>query len=270
MQSCERWRHSMPGRLLQWEDIFCSCFGLDWKQLAKEPNWPDRIGVFIHHAYAKFRRKSPEAAYGAHKAARAAASTEPILKSKRKVVEPRMDWFPCEGSLKRVVFLGDSLITVNWLNGIWRPKFAEYQKLVAEGQAGIDALMRQHLILPRSDKDDFVKHVHREFNERADTLSKLNADCDEHNSPESYDCWQVYFDGAFDQQSASMRIGVCIQGAQLLQSGALTPWTDVAQASRGCRERGYSSTHSEVLALNFAITLLRDVLAGTLKCKIGQ
>eukprot|EP00973_Karenia_brevis_P034416 4747125-Karenia_brevis.AAC.1 len=106
-QRQERWRHSVSGRALQWEDCFCSCFGVEWKTLAANANqWSDRLGAFIQHAYDKFRRKSPEAVYRAKGSkekpgAPVRASTE--RNKRRKVMDDsEIQWSPADGSPTRV------------------------------------------------------------------------------------------------------------------------------------------------------------------------
>ena len=141
-------------------------------------------------------------------------------------------------------FFSDSLITVNWINGIWNPKFLEYQKLVSEGYAALDQLVRNHLILPPSDHDDFIRHIPREYNTEADILSKTGFDHMEYLSSEHFQCWRVYFDGSFDPTTHAMRTGILVQGAKGYKNGQTDTWCDVVRSSESHTDPGRSIIHS--------------------------
>jgi len=66
---------------------------------------------------------------------------------------------------------GDSLTSVNWINGIWESKKLDTQPLTSECQKLLADLQVEGFIAPRARHEDYVRHVYREYNKRADLLA---------------------------------------------------------------------------------------------------
>ena len=198
------------------------------------------------------------------------AKAAPSSKQRKVEEEKQITWSDCDLHLTRVAIIGNSLITVNWVNGVWKPKFREYQKLVCDAHGAINQLVRRFLVLPPSDHDDFARHVHREYNTQADALSKCNFDYSERLSYEQFEYWRVYFDGSFERDSQAMRTGILIQGARSVELGNEEVWSDVARASQGHPEPVRSSAHSEIISFNVAMSHFLSILATNKKRKHHQ
>ena len=108
------WRHDRPGRRLQWEDVFVRSFGHSWKQSAAQQEWKATAGDFIRAAYShldarviedRFRQPKPrkQSSVDVHERV-------PIL------------WQDVCDRMHRIEFLGDSMVVVNWVRGVWDTK----------------------------------------------------------------------------------------------------------------------------------------------------
>eukprot|EP00973_Karenia_brevis_P037423 5160788-Karenia_brevis.AAC.1 len=73
----------------------------------------------------------------------------------------------------RVEILGDSLLVVNWLRGLWDIKFRIYKHRVAHMVNQLERLCQQCLIAPATDSSDFHRHVYRELNTEADAKANF-------------------------------------------------------------------------------------------------
>ncbi len=195
-----QWRHARPGRNLQWEDVLVEIFGDRWKQNAAHAQWKGTCDQFIGKGYGILGARPLETRFG--RARRTAATEEPRRKKARTCVEKvRLQWGPIPAGACRIEFLGDSLLVINWMRGIWKVNFASYSKRVSMLQQRLEQSCRNSLLAPSCDYMDFHRHIFRELNTVADSKAS-------HGRKHGSSWWilpirerpthlRIYFDGSF-------------------------------------------------------------------------
>lgn len=164
------WRHTRPGRSSQWEDVFVTAFGTDWSHFAKQSAWGTRWSKFQQSAYNMASAKPPEEKYAEAKHKKQMAMAPPA-KRPRHVCDESLPWEAVADDRFRIEILGDSLLVVNWMRGVWRANCKHFATKVA---ACIRTLERLHCssgLEPRSVSADIHRHIFRELNVEADALA---------------------------------------------------------------------------------------------------
>ena len=103
---------------------------------------------------------------------------------------------------------GDNMTSIRWLNGEWRVNNRTYAKQIAEIQDELHTLHTEYRLQGSGAGKNIGKHVYREGNERADTLTHIarTGDMEEDHSETfcEYDLFALRgaFDGGVDEEGA--------------------------------------------------------------------
>lgn len=226
------WRHTRPGRQCLWERHFVKTFGEHWMRLAIKGQWKDRLSQLVHGAYDMLGMKTLEARYGCSRKKNTSAANPPRKKQRFVQWEPQ-EWITGDAGHrdpKRLELCGDSLVVVNWLNGVWPAKFTPYAKCIERIHLALHSLVHEHGVRPRLNTSDFCRHFYREHNERADQLAKQYChswSLMPYVSPANY--IRACFDGSRTETKASF--GWVVYAAQDLSADLPYKWTEVAAKS---------------------------------------
>ena len=165
------WRHESPGKRLQWEDIFVTIYGTQWKELAGQNDWGKKLGAFIASAYRAvscphYERK--------HSTPAMVTSAGPPEKKARTVERIAICWLPVAGAACRLEFVGDSSLIIHWCAGEWLIKHRTYLNRVVGMHAALEQTSRYRMmLLPPNDEMNIHRHVYRELSQEADRLANL-------------------------------------------------------------------------------------------------
>ncbi len=121
-----QWRHHRPGPHLRWENVFATCLGEGWKRTVESIGWKALKGTFRDKAYLMFQARSFEDRYCKRK--EQSSPTPPPKKKPRNVSRCPMLWSLSFSDSFRLEILGDSMLIINWLNGVWRCKYDVYDE----------------------------------------------------------------------------------------------------------------------------------------------
>jgi len=121
-----------------------------------------------------------------------------VRKLRKPVVAETIVWsMPLQ--VPRVEIVGDSLLVVRWCQGAWRQLEQQYRPLFDGCVNTMAELQDSALCAPRSAAAWWIRHVPREFNERADLLARtcLTSGCGSGwcTGGENLDAISVFFDG---------------------------------------------------------------------------
>jgi len=220
--------HHRPGRHRRWEEPLTSALGNCWKSEVLTKGWFAKAGEFVQKTYKDMHLKSPEDRYG-----RPILRTqeEPTAKRRRVVLEHKQTWAPSAPGKVRLLIQGDSLLTIQWMKGVWEVRNPELRKQVAKLHDLVETFIDTP-VEPPTDADEIFKHVYREFNERADALARNPADslevCTENGGRKEGVQWthlRACFDGSCMPESCGC--GWWMEGRLL---GTMN-WRPVARAS---------------------------------------
>ena len=163
-----QWKRPLPGRPNFWERPFTRFLGDAWIPKLKVCNtWTEWLFLtkeFEHSWHIMLNLKPPESSY---------ACDVPVERSKR----PRDDSDPWNvawpsDTHRRLEVLGDNKVVINWMNGVWEVKGEEHAIPV---RGVVDQFVRWFLggtFRPRTDENDWCRHIFRESNKAADTHAK--------------------------------------------------------------------------------------------------
>ena len=216
------WRHHKPGRQLQFEDIFVHVYGPRWKDGASQPDWNKSEFHFVNSAYEHIKAKPLEQRFVKKSAKKDSVVAVLCFKKPRTVERPIVLWRA--GGGHRVEFVGDSLLVINWMRGLWEIKYQRYYSRVCEMLSWCEKLSRTSKATPPDDHLDFHRHIFGEINADADSkanLGRMSGACSWHSdfNPVDYCCLRLYFDGSYKD-------GACGAGFVLFASSDPGPQDD--------------------------------------------
>ena len=115
------WRHRKPGRQLQFEDILVHVYGPRWKDGASQLDWNKSELHFVNSAYELIKAKPLQQRFVKRSDKKDSAMAIPCFKKPRTVERPIALWRFGRGH--RVEFVGDSMLVINWMRGLWDIKY---------------------------------------------------------------------------------------------------------------------------------------------------
>ena len=262
--------HERPGRPYRnWEASLVDVFGPDWLAESREDSWKQRFGHFQNVICGYYKLK-----LGKKDNEKAAAF--PISNCERSPKPPtEIVWQPAHGCSKRLVILGDSLLTVQWLSGCWKAKYFPYQQAVATSQNFLSCLclarQRWPRVSPSSDSSSFWVHQYREHNRTADELANkaaregtfLAVHCDPCST---FQYLAVQFDGSW--RDASKAASACALWARRdmphtkwRESQFMESWCRIVDAGIKCS--AHNALQTELLASTLASCTVLSMLYGS-------
>ena len=229
--------------------------------MAKEQEWRKTEKRFIEGAYARVNFRVLEHRFGKQSNAKPKESTtQRPSKKPRHFRSVPVDW-QC-GDARRIEFVGDSLLVINWLRGLWEIKYECYQRRVFKLSAQWGAACNRHCIAPPRDHHDFHRHVFRELNAEADAKANLGRQCGRcswhaASSWTSLPYLRFFFDG-------SCKDGEC--GSGFVAFGSASPgvtdadWTIIGWMCFDVSASSITAAELEAVAAAqaFAVTYLDD------------
>ena len=110
------WRHDRPGPHLRWESVFVKSFGDQWKRHAAAVSWKQQRGAFRRKAYEIFNARPFEDRFQMKSKV---VVKGPLKKRARSVHRVPFAW-GSQVSGRRLEIVGDSMLVIQWISGIWR------------------------------------------------------------------------------------------------------------------------------------------------------
>jgi len=170
-KNASSWRHTRPGRHLNWERALVAAFGINWKLLVLQDAWMSRKGAFCNASYSLIRTRPWED----RASASAPAALQPLGCSASANVPPSVTVrvpMPWASLHTGVAFeaLCDSLLVVNWVNGSWPVHNRRLLPTVARIMDRIQA-MSDARISPRGPCAMWLRHIPRTLNAAADAAA---------------------------------------------------------------------------------------------------
>ena len=137
-------------------------------------------------------------------------------------------WVQSAGS--RVEILGDSLLVVSWLNGLWRCKYRLYNARVRMARHSLQQLQEESGVRPRTDTADWGRHIYRELNTEADILANRHEDSRHmETNLQDFKCYRLFFDGSVTKTKAGG--GWVLYGATQVAQDSQEEWNRIAAVS---------------------------------------
>jgi len=163
------WRHPCgPGRTpLQWEEPLVAAIGVDWREKACKPDWGATYETVAQTAFAAVSLKRPKPAQSANE------DQQIPYKEPRVVFEEAYPWskLATMESLPAVELLADSLVVVNWANGIWEAEARQHKAALQYLVSSLHRWWGDGVARPRTTTANWARHIYRELNKRADSLA---------------------------------------------------------------------------------------------------
>ena len=177
-------RRRVGGVSRQWDSLFDAWAGKRWYEEVMDE---DAKEGFMREAYRVAKKPVPEYVMKAQGKTRdrdgrvegrqqPPKSEEERLQDeekKRKVMmEQESTWDLTDNHATRASFAGDSMLIVNWINGVWSVNQESYRNRIARIHNDLEEAYRDGL-KPAGRGADYTRHVFREFNEKADHLTRI-------------------------------------------------------------------------------------------------
>jgi len=156
-----KWKHRPEyKKLAMWEDVLVDFLGPEWYRLGG-PAWKRQLSAFMDSAYKMVQRAWPE---------KSQKKIDPgrLSKTPREVVLPTILWPDNHDNFVLVDIFGDSLDTINWVNGIWTCNSKRMQDNIHFIQNTLSKLHIEKYCMCRKRTVDYARHVFRELNVAAD------------------------------------------------------------------------------------------------------
>ena len=148
-QVTSQWRHTRTGTHHGWETVSKNIFGDQWKQKAASTDWVQMKGEIRDAAYKMFNMASLEERFR-NRTPKKHPTGEPLRKRPRVTFREPMQWTTSPG-VPRVEVLGDSLLIISWLNGLWRCRYRIHNARVRTGHSFIQQMFENASVRPRED-----------------------------------------------------------------------------------------------------------------------
>jgi len=201
MPSMQKTRKTLLARVVV--TIRCCYFPPDSKvQTAclASSTWAQTKGEFREAAYKNLNIQSLESRFGKTSGDKNLV-LEPMRKRPRIVFREPVAW--CGGEDCRVEVLGDSMLVVNWLNGIWRCRYHYYNNRLRLGHHMIQQMSTEVGARPRQDAADWGRHIYRELNVEADKLANQHRhEQTVLSTAKLYKRFRLFFDGGVTANAA--------------------------------------------------------------------
>lgn len=229
------WKHPARGRIRQrWDSVLqyftsdCRKDGkIDWHEAASNHTWPNTFLRFAIAAFDFIGLALPFLTCNNEQLGKTAAEQKD--EEEENMLCESCPPLPLEWNLdnwigrtsassKQIVIAmqiqGDTLSTIQWLNGLWYPQSTAHSKQVLRMQNILSWLWRQELLQPRVPWANFFRWAPRRYNCHADALSKYAMSL--HNDAEEiafFPCSDVvaldgYFDGSYKNGKVGMGFAV--------------------------------------------------------------
>ena len=164
----QKWRRIIRGRPKQdWEHVFARIWGDEWVDLAGTDDWAAHLPEFLTRAWALYGKRSPEEEWGQSWGMEKQGFSQG-RKDVRTDTKPEADW-QIDSQLRGEI-VGDSLTTVQWINGEWAAHGPQKQRqvyLLRRRAAQVFAGPAR----PPADWAMPARHAFREQNCKADKLA---------------------------------------------------------------------------------------------------
>ena len=145
-----------------WERVFTETLGSHLQNLLTDlSEWNKRRGEFINKAFRIYGRVQPERLHRSMKN----NETKDLRKQPRVTLAVPIRWDLHKGS--QAILLrtqGDNLTVVNWLRGLWTPRFKPYKKVLRMALDALERLLLTNVMVPSAARFDLLQHVYREHN----------------------------------------------------------------------------------------------------------
>jgi len=255
-----------PGRpQVRWEDVFNKFAGVRWfeKAIQDSVEWKGRKKEFVHFVAARAGQNQSERKM----------KFEVIEEMKKQKLDEEADeieaWWPWQhlnGRARRLEFVGDSMLVVNWFNGVWPIRKDAYRSLMERNMNLIYEVSCHHNLQPRCRHAPWARHVKRRWNKRADELATLGKGMGLDTC--SVQVWTFelaevkflrgFWDGGFDDEfPEEVGLGWHLQFCgERPDSG--TSWKPLFEAS--AKTKGFSSACAEIAAFTNLVAMTCKLL----------
>lgn len=182
-----RWRHSRPGRRTRWEGPWVKLGGMQWKDRMLAGELRDAEDAFLRAGMATVGRERLQLDHQEMpvddfrqvevppQSARSAATIRPQAGtgiSREGLLYDRMGH---DSTLARLEVCLDCGAVVRWVSGSWNLSNPRYKDPMLQALAKI-SILRDFGCRPMATGRDWVAHIYREENSRADQLARERRD----------------------------------------------------------------------------------------------
>lgn len=208
----------------RWEDIFCKFAGTRWMEIANgdRDKWKLRRDEFVKFGYGLIhaKRKAPLKPKGDRAAVEKKLDEKKKLNEEEKtevIADPWLDF--AYHDVTRLELVGDSMLVVSWLNGIWPMKDWKTEQTISQCMVTLWKLHVHGDVWPRRNHSDWARQVPRKYNKECDELATMGKALDTNKIIYDFKVEKLprpcnvlcRWDGGYNPDDRHVGIGIFIQ-----------------------------------------------------------